>query len=326
VIQASNQQMAEQMQAFATLMYHNVTDNGNRFAHLSPSVTDYFVDQESFCAQIRELTRCARCVDTESVERFFGAGADPKTTASAATVPTGLAAARPAIQITFDDGWKGSLDVAGPILEAAECHGLLFVTTDLIGRPDFVTHADLRMLNPRTFRIGSHARTHRLLDRLNDVEVLEELRVSKQVLEDLVGYEVTSLSIPGGALNSRVLELAGKTGYRFVYSSQVRRNTRRSGPLNIGRVAVKRTTTMRQFRSYLAHRLWKDQLRRHVLQISKSVLGRAYRPIRGWLLGVNSEHADMVDLTDGSQPANRVPPANADEGGLVSAVYEEHAE
>ncbi len=314
------------MQAFATLMYHNVTDNGDRFAHLSPSVTDYFVDQETFRAQIRELTRCARCVDTECVEHFFGEDADPSRTAAAATNPTHSQASQRAVQITFDDGWKGSLDLAGPILDDAGCQGLLFVTSDLIGCPEFVTRSDLRTLDPRTLFVGSHARTHRLLDRLNDVELSEELRVSKQVLEDLVGYEVASLTVPGGALNNRVLELAGKTGYRFVYTSQVRHNTRRSGPLNIGRVAIKRTTTMHQFRRYLAHRLWRDQLRRQVLQISKSILGRAYRPFRGWLLGVNAGPADMVDLAAGSKPEDRLPMTDAADGRPLAAVYEDHAD
>ncbi len=314
------------MQAFATLMYHNVTDNGDRFAHLSPSVTDYFVDQQMFRAQIRELTRCARCVDTECVERFFEEDTDPSTTASAATNPTHSQATQRAIQITFDDGWKGAVDLAGPILDNEGCQGLLFVTTDLIGRPDFVTHSDLRMLDPRALCVGSHARTHRLLDRLNDFELSEELRVSKQVLEDLVGYAVTRLSVPGGGLNNRVLELAGNAGYRFVYTSQVRRNTRRSGPMNIGRVAIKRTTTMHQFQRYLAHGMWRDQLRRQVLQISKTILGSAYQPCRKWLLGENAGQADMVELSVDSNPESHSPLTDVEDGRLVTAVSEDHAE
>ena len=314
------------MQAFVTLMYHNVTDSGDSFAHLSPSVTDYFVDQATFRDQIRELTRCAQCVDAESVERFWGAARTANTVASAASVQPGSAISQPAIQITFDDGWKGSVELAGPILDDAQCQGLLFVTTDLIGRPNFVNREDLRMLNPRTLRIGSHARTHRLLNRLNDSEISEELRVSKHVLEDLVGYEITSLSIPGGALNNRVLDLAASSGYRFVYNSRVQRNTQHSGPMHIGRVAIKRSTTMRQFHKYLAHRLWTDQVRRHVLQISKSVLGQAYQPIRSWLLGANSAHADMVDLSSDVQPETHLPAADTDDGRLVPAVCEEHAE
>jgi len=96
--------------------------------------------------------------------------------------------------------------------------------------------------------------------------------------------------------------------------------------MNIGRVAIKRTTTMSQFRRYLAHRLWKEQLRRQVLQMSKSVLGRAYSPFRSWLLGVNTGHADMLDLSAGTNSADQLSKANADDSRLVTAVYEDHAE
>ena len=278
------------MQAFTSLMYHNVTDDGSEFPDLSPSVTSYFVDQRAFASQIEQLGRVAKCLNWSTVRQFYEA--DAKTTKT-----DQVREDRPRVQLTFDDGWLGSVDVAGPILETHRCEAMLFVTTDLVGRRHFLGRRELQHLPP-TFRIGSHARTHRLLSELSEDDVREELQSSKHFLEDAIGDQVDTLSIPGGAVDERVRRIASDVGYRFLFTSQVQANTRQIGPMNIGRIAIRRKTTLRDFQRYLRGDFGRERLRQNLLQSSKQLIGpKLYERVRRQLLGESHNERDMLDLT-----------------------------
>jgi peptidoglycan/xylan/chitin deacetylase (PgdA/CDA1 family) len=275
------------MHQFVSLMYHSVVQHREQYPELSPSVTAYFVDQATFNAQVTELCRLGRCIDLATVRAFYhsetGAFHPPPS--------------KPLVHITFDDGWRGAVDVAGPVLESHSCSALLFVATDLVDCPHFVSSSLLRSLPAETFQIGSHAKTHRFLNRLSEDEIRDELQSSKTFLEDVVSYEVDALSIPGGAVDERVRHIAAEVGYRFLFTSEIYANTRSMGQMRIGRVAIKSNTTMNDFRRYVQHHLGWEQWRRRLLSIPKRTLGlRSYERLRRRLLGEAQDQYDMVDL------------------------------
>ena len=183
------------MHSFMTLMYHNIVGEGQEYDALSPSVTSYFVDEVTFANQLRTLVDVAECVSLQEIADFYFEAAPPTNNKSSQT------GKRPQVQITFDDGWLGSVDIAGPLLERFRCCGTVFVTTDLIGKPHCVSRATLAGLPSDTLTVGSHGRSHRLLSQLNENQIREELVSSKRTLEDLLGREVYALSIPGGAID-----------------------------------------------------------------------------------------------------------------------------
>ncbi|MBM82127.1 MAG: hypothetical protein CMJ78_16285 [Planctomycetaceae bacterium] len=274
------------MNSFITLMYHNVTPNGAEYSDLSPSVTAYFVDQRTFSAHLLEVCQRGHCVDTKAIAGFYQQ--------KSVNVPDVLTL----VQVTFDDGWAGSYETAGPILETHGCQGLLFVTTDLIGSRHCVSLNDLKRIDPVVMTIGSHAKTHRFLNRMSESEIREELSFSKSHLEDAVGYEVDTLSIPGGAIDERVRKIASDVGYRFVYTSETYANTRHRGSLNIGRIAIKNTTTIDDVRRYVKGDLRKERLRRGLLSIPKRLLGQhGYHALRRRVLREAESQEEMVDLS-----------------------------
>jgi peptidoglycan/xylan/chitin deacetylase (PgdA/CDA1 family) len=285
------------MRTFVSLMYHSVVRQGEKYFELSPSVTSYFVDQTTFAAQVKELCRIGRCIDLATVRAFY----DCETSAF-----PNLPQSKPLVHITFDDGWQGAVDIAGPVLESHGCSALLFVATDLVDCPHFVSRSLLRRLPADTFQIGSHAKTHRFLNRLNEDEIRDELQLSKSFLEDTVGYEVDALSIPGGAVDERVRRIAADVGYRLLFTSEIYVNTRSVGSMRIGRIAIKATTTMDDFRRYVQHNLGWEQLRRRLLSIPKRVLGPSgYERLRRRLLGEGQDQYDMVDLAALRTPLDR---------------------
>ncbi len=274
------------MNSFLSLMYHNIVSPGQRFMRLSPSVTSYFVDQPAFARHLDCVAEQGRCLRMKDVRRMM---CEPPR----GEVPQSL----PGVQVTFDDGWKGSIELGGPLLESHGFEGLLFVTTGLIGKQDFVTRHDLQTLSSNVFQVGSHAHTHQLLNRLTNVEVREELTSSKLILEDLLGTEIDSLSLPGGAGNSRVLQIAREAGYRLIFTSEVHLNSRQTSPSHIGRVPIKQTTTVAEVRKFATHRLGSMRLRRGCLQVAKQILGsQRYERLRCRFLGADGDQRDMVEL------------------------------
>jgi peptidoglycan/xylan/chitin deacetylase (PgdA/CDA1 family) len=192
----------------------------------------------------------------------------------------------PGVLITFDDGWLDGVNVGGPILERNGRQAILFVTTDFLGKPRFLSRGDLTRLDPAVFHVGSHARTHRMLSQLGEADIRAELADSKKLLEDAVGYAIDTLSIPSGAVDTRVRRIAAECGYAFVFDSEVRVNRRGDSPLAIGRVAVMNDTGPAAFDRYLRQRVTRERLRRAALQAPKRMLGlRRYERLRRWLLG-----------------------------------------
>jgi peptidoglycan/xylan/chitin deacetylase (PgdA/CDA1 family) len=258
-------------------MYHNVCSAGGAYPDISPSATSYFVTASDFDAQLAAVASsgCSP-MSWDDVAAFYG-GAD--AAGHELSKP-------PAILLTFDDGWKGCVDVGGPILQRHGCQASVFVTTDFLDRRHFLSRKDLPKLDPARFRLGSHARTHRMLSLLSDSEIRAELSDSKKLLEDLAGYEIDTLSIPSGAVDARVRRAAAECGYRFVLDSEVRVNYRGDSPSAIARVAVTRQTKLHTFRRYVEGRVGRERLRRAVLSAPKRLLGlRRYEKLRRRFLG-----------------------------------------
>ncbi len=269
---------------FVSLMYHNVHPETASFESLSPSVTSYFTNALTFQEHLAEIAAVGgRWLNVEDLPDFYANN-------------TNWSSGYPVL-LTFDDGWRGTLESAAPILESYNASAILFVTSDFIGRPSFVTRQDIQHLSAKTIQLGSHARSHRMLDQLSNAEITMELRDSKSMLEDLSGHAITCLSIPGGAVDQRVRKIAADVGYRFVFTSEVRVNTPQRGPLSIGRVPIRAGTTTAAVSRYVTQRFEMEQLRQSALQISKRLLGRPrYERLRRCLLREAPGQQDMREI------------------------------
>ncbi|HID24236.1 MAG TPA: polysaccharide deacetylase family protein, partial [Planctomycetaceae bacterium] len=274
------------------LMYHNVVPDGAAFPDLSPAVTSYFVGASVFARQMERVARTAMPFRFSDVERFFRSPpARPWSRRG-----------RLAVHVTFDDGWLGSVDLASAVLEECGLSATLFVTTGLIDQPRFLGRRLLNRLPPTTFRVGSHGHSHRFLSQLSMAAIRQELQRSKAMLEDIVGSEVTALSVPGGAADERVIRVAEECGYRYVFTSRVVVNTPKTGPYDIGRLAVKRSTSMARFERWLAGNLWTERMRTRLLRmIGRAVGQNSYAMIRRRLLRERPGQREMIDLYRAAQ-------------------------
>src|SRR5207245_6257346 len=123
-------------------------------------------------------------------------------------------------QLTFDDGEQSQLHNAMPLLAEHGFKATYFVTPGLIGTAaKFLGWNDLRSLHAAGHSIQSHGWSHKFLTFCPEAELDNELRASKQSLEDNLSSAVEEISVPGGRWNRRVIHACGAAGYRRVYVS-----------------------------------------------------------------------------------------------------------
>ena len=134
------------------------------------------------------------------------------------------------VVVTFDDGFKSVLR-AKPILDELGFPATVFVVTGFVDTPHPLAWpgvetppaeqsnelaplgwSDLEALARDGWEIGSHTVGHRLLIDLDDREVSEELKASRQTIAERVGACET-LAYPYGLADARVAAAARAAGY-----------------------------------------------------------------------------------------------------------------
>jgi peptidoglycan/xylan/chitin deacetylase (PgdA/CDA1 family) len=187
------------MKAFS-LMYHDVVAPG-RFGDSGISGADadlYKLEQPDFRRHLDAVARVAKDrvgIVTDAIDGQ-------------------------SVFLTFDDGGASAPWIARE-LEQRGWRGHFFITTDWIGKPGFVTAAELRAMHAAGHVIGSHSASHPLrLSGLERSAIAREWRESVQALGESLGAAVTVGSVPGGFYSREVAETAAESGIRTLFTSE----------------------------------------------------------------------------------------------------------
>ena len=129
--------------------------------------------------------------------------------------------AGPSVVITLDDGYSDNYDNLLPLLVKYNARATVFVVTDLIGTPEYLTEAQIKEMAASGYiRFGSHTVTHRQMGLITDAQTLrEEFDRSQQILEELTGRPVRSLAFPNGSYSDLALEVAADY-YDYCYTTK----------------------------------------------------------------------------------------------------------
>lgn len=180
------------------------------------------------------------------------------------------------VVITFDDGCETDLITAAPLLRSLGYSATFYVTVDFLGRPGFLTHAQLRQLSDQGFEVGCHSMTHPHLTDLSTKELHYEIADAKTALEQIIGRSVDHFSCPGGRWNRRVLEIARGAAYQSLVNSRPQVNSPSTNPFSLGRVAVLRTTDKVAFQKLCRGQgLLPLRLQDSARGVAKSLLGNS---------------------------------------------------
>ena len=191
-----------------------------------------------------------------------------------------------AISITFDDGWDSDYKIAFLVLKEYGFKATFFIITDWINKKGYVQERWLKEMSQSGMEIGSHTLSHRYLTQLSENEAYKELYESKCKLEDLLGREMTAVSIPGGEYNSRITKLAYKAGYKIIATSKPGINL--AGSTLVNRIPIHSRTSLTDLKKIISFSPF------FIFQLKSFYLARAlikktfgiddYLTLRNWII------------------------------------------
>lgn len=147
--------------------------------------------------------------------------------------------AKPVI-ITFDDGYQDNYQNALPIMEQYGMKGTVFIITDSVGKPNYLSWNEIREMQQRNTEIGSHTVTHVKLKELSYADQLKEVAESKQILEKQVGKPVEFLAYPYGGYNDSATKALQAAGYLGACSGKAGLNNHTTDPYALKRISIPR--------------------------------------------------------------------------------------
>jgi peptidoglycan/xylan/chitin deacetylase (PgdA/CDA1 family) len=147
-------------------------------------------------------------------------------------------------ELTFDDGHISNFKFALPILQSRAIKAWFFITVGWTGqRVGYMDWHQLRALHEAGQQIGAHGWTHTLLTHCNPVELQKELVDARLTLEDKLGTSITTMSLPGGRANRRILTACREAGYTQVFTSIPKAEPQPAGP-TVGRLNIRGDMTL----------------------------------------------------------------------------------
>ena len=171
------------------LLYHHVAKEGNPTMTISP---------RAFRRQIGQLAEEKRVA---SLEEWVEADGEDRR-------------GRRPVMVTFDDGGADVYTEAFPVLQRHHLPATLFMVTDWVERRGFLTWNQLREMTEAGWTIGSHTKSHPYLPDLSPSRWEEEIRGSKETLEEKLQRPVTLFSYPVGGYTEGVMACVKTAGYR----------------------------------------------------------------------------------------------------------------
>ena len=216
------------------LEYHKVNDW---------SEDSYTVKPEDFAAQMDELR--AQGYETISILDFLRAKKGKQTLPEKAVI------------VTLDDGYKDNYTDMLPIMESRGMKATVFMVTNDIGLPGYLTWDMLRDMQNRGIEIGSHTANHLPLTEMSPADAREEVQLSKTLLEWNGIKTIFGLSYPNGKYKDFMPQMLKEAEYLAAVTGDAGLNTFETNPYLLHRINIPRPHFgIEEFRL----RIWKAKI------------------------------------------------------------------
>lgn len=240
----------------AFLMYHELGLPGRSMCHSEPGYARYVVPASDFRGHMERLAREGwRGLNvTQAIESF-----DSKS-----------------VCITFDDGCETDLISALPVLKELGFNATSYITVEFLGKPGYMSHAQVRELHAAGIEIGCHSLTHPYLTDVSESRLRDETAGAKDRLEQIAGVRVDHFSCPGGRWDARVTQAVKIANFRTMATSRTGLNLATTDPFALTRVTMLNGINSDKLLGYCqGHGLLRTQLKERARDAAKIVLGNA---------------------------------------------------
>lgn len=120
-------------------------------------------------------------------------------------------------KVTLDTSWDDGGSFDKRIVRHLEDLGLpatFYIVVDWVGKPGFLTWDEIKEIDKKGFKIGSHTMTHpQDLKMLHDEQLHYEIQNSKDMIETVLGHGIDSFCYPRGRADERVKRFVAEAGY-----------------------------------------------------------------------------------------------------------------
>jgi peptidoglycan/xylan/chitin deacetylase (PgdA/CDA1 family) len=252
-----------------SLAYHDVVDGSPLpQTDIRPAVALYTVTRNNFQQHLRAIAERQASVDVIRSFRQWGE-----------QVPAFL---------TFDDGAVNAY-CAADALEKHGWRGHFFITTNWIGRTDFLNRQQIRELHERGHVIGSHSCSHPArMSHLSAKELRKEWSDSCITLSTILSESVKIASVPNGYYSRKVGLAAAEAGIEVLFTSEATVVPHViEGCLILGRYLIRSNTRSKEAGALAAGSLWprwKQMLLWNAKKVLKGITGESYLAVRRVLL------------------------------------------
>lgn len=263
---------AYNLQNAITLMYHDVVEAKNETSgFLSPDAALYKLGKSEFNDHLKALN----CVGPTGPHTIFDLPTEPQK-----ALPW---------MITFDDGGLSAYTCIADRLEACGWRGHFFIATDFIGTRSFINASQIRKLHQRGHVIGAHSCSHPLrMASCSREQILHEWKTSIETLSEILGFQITIASVPGGQYEKKIAEAASQAGIKVLFTSEPTAKCHLVDGCQVyGRYSIQRFTSPRTAAAFAAGQLVpriKQMLLWKIKKVAKTLGGLYYLKARAFLL------------------------------------------
>ncbi|WP_345225952.1 polysaccharide deacetylase family protein [Hymenobacter koreensis] len=170
------------------LCYHQIR---NWTAKDSKGAKDYIVPVDAFKKQIQMLADSG--YHTILPDQLY------------AYLTTGAPLPSKPVMLTFDDTDLDQFTVAKPVMDKYGYKGVFFVMTVSLGRPRYMSKAQVKQLSDEGHVIGSHTWDHHNVKKYQGEDWVTQIEKPTKTLQEITGKEIKYFAYPFGLWNPEAI-------------------------------------------------------------------------------------------------------------------------